>query len=68
MAHDDEQLEDRLVGGQLADWDDAPWTVSIRFIHSDVPFGHGHLCGGALINNDTVVTAAHCIAERRYGN
>jgi chymotrypsin len=43
----------RIVGGETAQPHSWPWAVSIRFI--------GHNCGGSLINNQWVLTAAHCL-------
>ncbi|ETE65151.1 Transmembrane protease serine 12, partial [Ophiophagus hannah] len=53
--------ETRIVGGldaQLGGW---PWQVSLELYH----FGKGfvHVCGGSLINHNSVLTAAHCIKE-----
>ncbi|ETE66198.1 Ovochymase-2, partial [Ophiophagus hannah] len=33
-----------------------PWQVSIKR-------GHSHFCGGSLIGDDVVVTAAHCVID-----
>ncbi|XP_072384701.1 trypsin alpha-like isoform X1 [Diabrotica undecimpunctata] len=45
----------RIFGGNLARIEDHPWIVSLV-----IP-GFGHNCGGSLINEDTVLTAAHCV-------
>ncbi|XP_070596613.1 transmembrane protease serine 12-like [Erythrolamprus reginae] len=51
----------RIVGGfdaQLGGW---PWQVSLeRYIFQQ---GFVHVCGGSLINHNSVLTAAHCIKE-----
>ncbi|OWF48873.1 chymotrypsinogen A-like [Mizuhopecten yessoensis] len=44
----------RIVGGQSALEGEWPWQVSFH----DVT---GHFCGGSLINDQWVVTAAHCL-------
>ncbi|XP_044277414.1 transmembrane protease serine 12-like [Varanus komodoensis] len=51
----------RIVGGhdaQLGAW---PWQVSLQVyeLHS----GYDHVCGGSLISNNSILTAAHCIKE-----
>ncbi|KAG8129398.1 hypothetical protein E2320_016130, partial [Naja naja] len=61
---DDIVTETRIVGGldaQLGGW---PWQVSLELYH----FGKGflHVCGGSLINHNSVLTAAHCIKEWTY--
>ncbi|XP_072400305.1 trypsin-7-like [Diabrotica undecimpunctata] len=44
----------RIVGGRKAKIEDHPWIVSLLYTNKQ------HACGGSLINDDTVVTAAHC--------
>ncbi|XP_017041647.2 trypsin-1 [Drosophila ficusphila] len=45
----------RIVGGFPADIANIPYIVSIQL------FGIHH-CGGSIINNHTILTAAHCLA------
>jgi secreted trypsin-like serine protease len=49
----DEQ-HNRIVGGRPANRTQFPWQVAI--IIDSATF-----CGGALIDNRTVLTAAHCV-------
>ncbi|XP_038568564.1 transmembrane protease serine 9-like [Micropterus salmoides] len=46
-------LNNKIVGGQVASAGSWPWQVSLQI------FGY-HFCGGTLINNQWVLTAAHC--------
>lgn len=48
-------LTDRIVGGQPAQ-EAIPWQVSIR----SCPTGNCHYCGGTILDERTVLTAAHC--------
>ena len=41
----------------------APWTVSIG---ADDDGNHRHLCTGIIIKDDVVLTAAHCIEDKRF--
>lgn len=44
----------RVIGGIRAEIDDFPWQT-LQFIQNRI------LCGGTLINNRYVLTAAHCV-------
>ncbi|XP_067134280.1 chymotrypsinogen B-like [Centruroides vittatus] len=51
---------DRIVGGREALPNSWPWQVSLVKPDMD-PFGHQ--CGGSLINNQWILTAAHCFKK-----
>lgn len=58
-------FDSRIVGGFDATFNAVPWQASIRYIPYDGLFGNGHICGGSLINNRTILTAAHCLQDQK---
>ncbi|CAD0195002.1 unnamed protein product [Chrysodeixis includens] len=50
----------RIVGGSVVNIDHYPSMASLMFSWSSS--GHRQACGGSIINNRSVLTAAHCTA------
>ncbi|XP_053150312.1 transmembrane protease serine 12-like isoform X2 [Hemicordylus capensis] len=48
----------RIVGGRDAILGSWPWQISLQVYQFGT--GYHHICGGSLINNNSVLTAAHC--------
>ncbi|KAH0617053.1 hypothetical protein JD844_028657 [Phrynosoma platyrhinos] len=50
------EIFSRIIGGQTSVPGGQPWQVSIKL-------GRSHFCGGSLIYDNAVVTAAHCVVD-----
>uniref|UniRef100_A0A182S527 CLIP domain-containing serine protease n=1 Tax=Anopheles funestus TaxID=62324 RepID=A0A182S527_ANOFN len=50
---------DRIVGGETTSIDAYPWLTRIQYYKGNNRYGFH--CGGVLIHNQYVLTAAHCI-------
>ncbi|KAK4873164.1 hypothetical protein RN001_015193 [Aquatica leii] len=47
-------LEDKIVGGSVATRGQFPYQISLRY-------NNRHNCGGSIIDQNNVLTAAHCV-------
>ncbi|XP_068134765.1 plasma kallikrein-like [Hyperolius riggenbachi] len=55
-------VQSRIVGGTNSSQGEWPWQVSMHFRTSSV--SSRHVCGGSIISNQWIVTAAHCVFQR----
>ncbi|OXU23807.1 hypothetical protein TSAR_011988 [Trichomalopsis sarcophagae] len=54
--------ETRIVGGKEASFGKWPWQVSVRRT-SFFGFSSTHRCGGAVLNENWIATAGHCVDD-----
>jgi trypsin len=50
----------RIVGGREADIRQFPHSVSFKLLRTGI-----HFCGGSIISNQHVLTAAHCLVKHQ---
>lgn len=55
----------KIIGGSVAPYGAYPWQVEIQ-IYSEENNAYEHHCGGALVGDRLVLTAAHCIYVSAY--
>lgn len=58
-----QSISPKIIGGRDAEINEFPYMVSIRRT-DQIDF---HICGGAIISERTVLTAAHCMFDQ-FGN
>ncbi|XP_044761886.1 serine proteinase stubble [Coccinella septempunctata] len=56
------QPHSRIVGGKNAPFGRWPWQVSVRRT-SFFGFSSTHRCGGAILNENWIATAGHCVDD-----
>lgn len=56
-----------IVGGRPAEWGEVPFIGSIRLKSKDEKrFGTGHKCGACLVDQYTMISAAHCFFNSQW--
>lgn len=56
-------LEGRIIGGEVISAYYIPYQVSLRR-RTSTTSAYAHTCGGSLIDERTILTAAHCVNNR----
>nr|AAT66251.1 chymotrypsin precursor [Mayetiola destructor] len=51
----------RIVGGTEIEIEEAPWQVSLQRCSSSDVTECRHICGGSIINEKWILSAAHCV-------
>lgn len=68
LSASDQEVSPKIVGGRDAVENEFPYMVSLRRAELEIIFDQPfHVCGGSIINTDTVLTASHCLYDQ-FGN
>ncbi|RWS24007.1 plasminogen activator sPA-like protein [Leptotrombidium deliense] len=54
------RFQEKIVGGREANRGELPWQVSLQLRRGS---GWFHFCGASIINNNYILTAAHCVPD-----
>ncbi|XP_031629232.1 serine protease persephone-like [Contarinia nasturtii] len=58
-----QHFENRILNGELAENNEFPWMAALVYFNEDYKVSFD--CGGTIISNKFVLTAAHCVTSRR---
>lgn len=61
-----EKEDNRIWGGEQTELDEFPWMVALEYKNKMDNTPAGVRCGGSLINNRYILTAAHCLLHREF--
>ncbi|XP_058798205.1 plasma kallikrein-like [Phymastichus coffea] len=59
-------IEGRIIGGENANIEEYPYQISMRWTYG-LPRPM-HFCGGSIVSNKHIVTAAHCVYDKQAAN
>ena len=61
----------RIFGGRQAEIGEVPWQANLLYpskYYSSNRRSYYEFCGGVIVSNTKVITAAHCILSTKYGS